>query len=434
MAYQSSYGSNHPYARDSFGRRYPDHGMPARNGVARGTFVVTLAAAILFAVWSGATTFYLVFQDDVLQRFASARSDATTQDSQIAALTTEIERLRSTKFVDQEKIERQLSDLARIQRIIDARHKALSAIAQSVSRDQDITGSIPAVAAPVAPAPEEKAQPKPRPLSDTFLIDPPRERSSSIQSRVTYPRAATAPASNDEKRQRDISTAARALANLGAQQAQALNAIEIELDERAARTKKALAALGSRATVAAQAQAAPVGGPFVPYAGVPEDSFMRQVFRIRLAAEEQNRLTKQLEGLPVALPISGAVEITSGFGPRVDPFLKRLAMHVGVDIRGETGDAVLATAAGTVVTAERHKAYGLMVEIDHGNGLSTRYAHLSAILVKEGAKVPAGATLGRIGSTGRSTAPHLHYEVRLNGDAVDPRRYLRAGMALAGFQ
>ena len=134
------------------------------------------------------------------------------------------------------------------------------------------------------------------------------------------------------------------------------------------------------------------------------------------------------------LPVDGPAEITSGYGARVDPFVKRLAMHAGVDFRGESGDPVVASAAGTVVSAERHRAYGLMVEIDHGNGLSTRYAHLSAILVKEGARLSAGTVLGKIGSTGRSTAPHLHYEVRLHGDPIDPRRYIRAGRALAGTE
>jgi murein DD-endopeptidase MepM/ murein hydrolase activator NlpD len=434
MAYQSSYGSNYPYARDSFGRRYPDYAMPAERGVSRGVFVCTFAAAVLFAVWSGAASLYLVFHDDVLLRIASGQSESSrAQDAQIAALTAEVERLRSSKFVDQEKIEQQLSDLSRVQRMIDARHKALSALTQAASRNPDITGSIP-IAAPQLPPPaqdEPKAAPKPRPLSDTYLIGPPFERSASSQSRVSYPRIAAA--SNDDKRQRDVTAAARSLSKLGAQQAQTLNALESELDQRAVRTKKAIAALGIRAPTA-RVQTAAVGGPFVPYSGVPEDSFMRQAFRIRLALEEQDRLTRQLDGLPVLLPVLGAGEITSGFGPRVDPFLKRLAMHSGVDLRGEAGDPVRATAAGTVVTAERHRAYGLMVEIDHGNGISTRYAHLSAISVKEGAKVPAGAVLGKIGSTGRSTAPHLHYEVRLNGEAVDPRRYLRAAKHLAGAE
>lgn len=427
MAYQSSYGTNYPYARDSFGRRYPDHSLPAQQGVARSTFAVTLVAAILFALWSGATTFYIFFSDDIIHRLALARSEERVQDAQIATLNNEIDRLRSTKFVDQEKIERQLSDLSRIQRMIDARHKALSAL---TARNPDITGSIPA--GPQLLPEEPQAPPKPRPLSDTLLIDPPLARSASIQSRVNFPRATVAAA--DDKRQRELATAANALSKLGAQQAHTLNAIEGELDQRADRTKRAIAALGHRLPAAVQAQAAPAGGPFIAYSAVPQDSFMRQVFRIRLAMEEQERLARQLDGLPVLLPVLGPAEITSGFGPRVDPFLKRLAMHAGVDIRGDMGDPVRAAAAGTVIAAERHRAYGLMVDVDHGNGLVTRYAHLSAISVREGAKVPAGAILGKIGSTGRSTAPHLHYEVRLNGDAVDPRRYLRAGMALSGFQ
>lgn len=437
MAYQSAYGSSQHSMRDSFGRRYLVSAAPAQRGVSRTLFVSTLVAAVLFAAWSGATTFYLVFRDDILNRLALGQSETSrAQDAQIAALTAEIERLRSTKFVDQEKIEQQLSDLSRIQRVIDARQNALSALTRAVTGNPDITGSIPmGPQLPAAPN-EPHAAPKPRPLSDTFLVDPPLARSASIQSRIIFPRATADGTGKHKKRGRELATAASALTKLGAQQAQALNAIESDLDQRAARTKRAVAALGIRppATTAARATSAPVGGPFVPYAGVPEDAFMRQVFRIRLAMEEQERLTRELDGLPVLLPVIGPAEITSGFGPRLDPFLKRLAIHAGVDLRGDTGDPVRATAAGTVITAERHRAYGLMVEVDHGNGLSTRYAHLSAILVKEGAKVPAGAIVGKIGSTGRSTAPHLHYEVRLHGDAVDPRRYLRAAKQLAGVE
>jgi murein DD-endopeptidase MepM/ murein hydrolase activator NlpD len=438
MAYQSSYDSNHPYARNSFGQRRYDDAAPAPRGVSRTLFAGTLCAAVLFALWSGAATFYLLFRDEVLQTLASRQFETTrASDAQQAALSTELDRLRSTKFVDQDKIERQLSDLQRIQRLIEVRHNALAALAKSVAQKQDITGSLPATAAPArtAPLPEELPAPeaKPRPLSDTILVDPPRTHSAALHSRTAFPRvSAIAPA--DGKQQRELASLERTLVRLGAEQSDSLNAIEADLDLRAERMKKAIAALGPRVPAAQRAQEPPAGGPFVPYSGAtPEDPFMRQVFRIRMAAAEQERLSRRLEGLPVLLPVFGSVEITSGFGPRVDPFLRRLAMHVGVDIRGDSGDPVRVTAPGTVIHAERNKAYGLMVEVDHGNGLSTRYAHLSAIAVKEGAKLAAGAIVGKIGSTGRSTAPHLHYEVRLNGDAVDPRRYLRAGAQLAGF-
>jgi murein DD-endopeptidase MepM/ murein hydrolase activator NlpD len=278
------------------------------------------------------------------------------------------------------------------------------------------------------PQPNENA--KPRPLSDVILVEPPVKNAARLQSRVLAPTAAAVAA--NEPVQREIAAVGQLLKRLGAEQAGALNAIETELDERSARARKVLAELGSSRLKrpVQEMQATPVGGPFIPISQVPEDAFMRQVFRVRHSATEHEQLIKQFEGLPVLLPVSGDAEITSGFGARVDPFLKQLAFHAGVDLRGDNGDPVRATAAGIVVFAGKHPAYGLMVEIDHGNGHATRYAHLSAILVKEGAVLKAGTVLGKIGSTGRSTGPHLHYEVRLNGDPIDPRRYLRAGRRL----
>jgi murein DD-endopeptidase MepM/ murein hydrolase activator NlpD len=117
---------------------------------------------------------------------------------------------------------------------------------------------------------------------------------------------------------------------------------------------------------------------------------------------------------------------------RVDPFVHAPAMHTGLDFRGTTGDPIRATAAGTVTQAGWSGGYGKMVEVDHGNGLSTRYGHLSAIDVVVGQKVQIGQTVGRLGSTGRSTGPHLHYETRVDGDAVDPQKFLRAGLRLSG--
>lgn len=438
MAYYSAYGSDHSYPRDGFGRRMASRETAPR-GVSKTVFTGTLIAAIFFALWSGAATFYLVFRDDILHKLAARQFDAArTQDTQIAALTTELERLRSSRYVDQEKIEQQLNDLSRIQRAIDARHNALVALTQSMSRNPDLTGAIPSAPPPMRPAPAPVTQPapdaaKPRPLSDTLLVDPPLERSASIQSRVMVPRSAAAAPANDDKRQHRIASVESTLTRLGAQQSNALNALELQLDERMTRTRLAIRELGIRVPASQRVQANPVGGPFIPVNGAPEDSFMRQVFRVRAAAAEQEKLSRHLDGLPVLLPVDGSIEITSGFGRRVDPFLRRLAMHAGIDLRGETGDPVRSSAAGTVVHAARHKAYGLTIEIDHGNGLSTRYAHLSAIIVKEGAKVPAGVIIGKIGSTGRSTAPHLHYEVRVDGEAIDPRRYLRAAKMLAGL-
>ena len=106
-------------------------------------------------------------------------------------------------------------------------------------------------------------------------------------------------------------------------------------------------------------------------------------------------------------------------------------MHTGLDFRGDTGDPVRATANGTVTVAGWNGGYGKMVEVDHGNGLATRYGHLSAIEAQVGQTVKIGQIVGRVGSTGRSTGPHLHYETRVDGEAVDPQKFLRAGSRLA---
>lgn len=115
---------------------------------------------------------------------------------------------------------------------------------------------------------------------------------------------------------------------------------------------------------------------------------------------------------------------SSNFGYRIDPFTGQSSMHEGIDFPAEIGTPIVATASGKVIFAEWHPAYGKMLEIDHGNGLVTRYAHTSMLLVKEGDLVVRGQRVAAVGSTGRSTGPHLHFEVRLNGVPQNPARFL----------
>src|ERR1043165_7742796 len=117
---------------------------------------------------------------------------------------------------------------------------------------------------------------------------------------------------------------------------------------------------------------------------------------------------------------------------RAAPFSRAPAMQPGRDFRADIGEPARATAAGTVTIAGWNGGYGKMVEGDHGNGFATRYAHLSAIDVEGGETIRIGQIVGRVGSTGRSTGPHLHYETRVDGDPVDPQRFLRAGVRLGG--
>src|SRR6266566_7075762 len=176
-----------------------------------------------------------------------------------------------------------------------------------------------------------------------------------------------------------------------------------------------------------------VGGPFVPAHMTKEaPGFEPQLNRIQTARAQIARITRTLGTLPVRKPVDGDIELQSGFGVRTDPFLGTPAMHTGLDLHGETGDPVRATADGTVGAAGWSGGYGRVVDIDHHNGLSTRYAHLSSIDVRVGQSIKRGHIVGKIGSTGRSTGPHLHYETRLKGEPVDPQKFLRAAERLDG--
>jgi murein DD-endopeptidase MepM/ murein hydrolase activator NlpD len=130
--------------------------------------------------------------------------------------------------------------------------------------------------------------------------------------------------------------------------------------------------------------------------------------------------------VPTEPPVSG-VQVGSPFGFRIDPITGRSALHTGLDFPADTGTPILAAAGGVVVVQEYHVAYGNMVEIDHGNNLITRYAHASAVHVKKGDIVKRGQKIAEVGSTGRSTGPHLHFEVWVSGVPQDPQRFLAAG-------
>jgi len=179
------------------------------------------------------------------------------------------------------------------------------------------------------------------------------------------------------------------------------------------------------------------GGPYVPVAPLERPS-LEQLSAAVAAADEfadqhtdvltliesrlfEHRLHKLM--IPSTAPVATAMG--SGFGFRADPFSGRTALHTGLDFPAEAGTSIVAAAGGVVRAAERHPQYGQMLEIDHGNGLVTRYAHGSKLLVKPGDLIKRGQAVALVGSSGRSTGPHLHFEVLVDGVPQDPARFLR---------
>ncbi len=183
----------------------------------------------------------------------------------------------------------------------------------------------------------------------------------------------------------------------------------------------------------ARASGIEMGGPLLPLSEMPMDGirdgvFKQEFFDASAALLQLKSLLAAMVHIPLAGPIAGpGVELTSDFGPRVDPFTGHAAFHAGLDFGGPWGAKVHATAPGVVVRAGPDGAYGNMVEIDHGMGVRTRYGHLSAVLVRTGAHIGRGDAVGRLGSTGRSTGPHVHYEVWLDNRVRNPAKFLEAG-------
>jgi murein DD-endopeptidase MepM/ murein hydrolase activator NlpD len=175
------------------------------------------------------------------------------------------------------------------------------------------------------------------------------------------------------------------------------------------------------------------GGPEIPLDqvqvdGVSDRSFGTAYLRASAVLGQLDGLSREVSHIPLAAPVDAvAFDRSSGFGSRVDPFTGQYAFHSGIDFAGPWGARVTATAPGTVVFAGYRGGYGNMVEVDHGFGIHTRYGHLSTIGVKVGATVDKGAVLGRVGSTGRSTGPHVHYEIWFADKVRNPSTFIEAG-------
>ncbi|HEY3179833.1 MAG TPA: M23 family metallopeptidase [Casimicrobiaceae bacterium] len=234
-----------------------------------------------------------------------------------------------------------------------------------------------------------------------------------------------------------------------------LNAMAIRLGELQARMMRldglgerlaAIAGVKPQELSALQARSAPGTGGAAstqPSHTLSVDEFTTLIDRLAGQVEERSDQLGVLEALlvvdsanrkflPTRLPIADSW-YSSNFGYRIDPFTGQNAFHEGVDFPAEAGTPIVAAASGKVVFADAHPEYGKLVEIDHGNGLTTRYAHASLLLVRPGDLVMTGQRIASVGSTGRSTGPHLHFEIRLKGVAQNPSRFLQSGRILHAF-
>lgn len=409
---------------------------------------IAMATSIVaFAGWIGYASVNVFYRDTMLD----------ARDRRIAELSYAYERLAADYEKNQENFVVASRDLEeRYRRLYDmAMKQRTPALPSDTAEAGKAAGQ---TAGQAAKTPEPKAAKPPASESRTAVADAAKTdgKASEIKVASAAPRDADDPSSIEDLegmlreskakppvpavKPRDIET--RILGVRGQQRDL--------IDELGARTEKSVALLekalgrtgldiGAMLSRAAEARAdVGVGGPLRALGETPH-----AVNGVALASIDPNadRDMNNLEGkfgrwgdllalaqrLPLDLPMGGEAEVSSTYGRRTDPFTKQPAFHAGIDFIGPTRAPVRSTAPGVVVFAGRKGPYGRAVEIDHGLGVKTRYAHLSAIAVQAGETVAFGRQLGTMGSTGRSTGQHLHYEILLDDEQIDPGKFIEAG-------
>ena len=365
-------------------------------------------AAGLLLTWYLAATLYFVFRDDVLARILQQQTEMQyAYEDRLAAMRTHLDRVASRQLVDQDSLEAKVQNLTVRHSQLETRQAIVNQLAetaapglpkpQAAAAAPLITGSISAY----APMP---AKPLPAPDSFTLRHQPP-EAQKTLPGRVSQLHSG--------------------LDRIEAQQLRSVESLARRARQKGDAFDQVLAETGVPAPAFPSARAAGTGGPLVPISG--DSAFEKKVTLLQTQMQRVKALQRTVNALPLIRPIATDVSMSSGYGPRIDPFTRGSAMHTGIDFRAPSGMSVRAAGAGKVIEAGWSGGYGQMVEIDHGNGIATRYAHLSVIHVSAGDSVAKGAHVGNVGSTGRSTGSHLHYEVRVGDEAVDPQRFLRAG-------
>jgi murein DD-endopeptidase MepM/ murein hydrolase activator NlpD len=379
------------------------------------------SAALLLTAYVGATA-YLIYRDDLLGTAVARQVQMQySYEDRIAALRSEIDRISSRHAVAAQGIEQQLALLLDRQGTIQRQQSALDDLVAKAR------GTGIEVAAAQQPAPEREPDSDPAAATGSgpapLAYAPARAGGADVITDTLIRGSTKDSAIRSEGETRTILLDVQsALDQAEDRQTAALEALSAEAESAAEKLASALAPLG----VPTEDSEAPRGGPFIAAGGM---HFVERTAVLSRTLDEIAELRRWAEAMPLAIPVRSA-RVSSRFGYRNDPFLNRPALHAGLDFAAATGTEVHATAAGVVVAAGWNGGYGQMIEIRHGSGLSTRYGHLSAVLVTPGAKVAAGALIGRVGSTGRSTGPHLHYETRRDGNAVNPAPYLAAGRSL----
>ncbi|MBX5198880.1 peptidoglycan DD-metalloendopeptidase family protein [Rhizobium sp. NZLR10] len=428
-----------------FGRRAQEHililasGDKVRHMTVR-PWMAALAVCLVgaFSIGYLLATSYLVLRDDLIG--ATMARQARMQhdyEDRIAALRAQVDRITSRQLLDQQVVEDKVDKLMEQQMALTSRHGKLDNLLDR-AESSGLTEKDGALAAPSSPvqsyAPDIKD--KRASLTGGGIQAIEKQLASGAPADATPDNSTLAyvPAAETVGDRADRIFSNVTLSLKGVEQDQR-NRVE-QLTSDAGNAANVIGTVLTRFKIpvpeetAARQDDDAVGGPYVE----PEsnDDFNNSLAALDGALTRLESVRSTAESLPFRNPALGK-DVTSPFGNRRDPFLGRLALHSGIDFRFTPGEKIRPSAPGKVIAAGWTGGYGNMVEVDHGNGISTRYGHMSQVLVKVGDTVDRSDVIGLAGSTGRSTGTHLHYEVRQDGHAVDPVYFMNAGLKLATY-
>lgn len=388
-------------------------------------WLVTLLGSALAAIAVGyllATT-YLVLRDDLLGATVArqARMQQAYED-RISSLRAQVDRITSRQLLDQQLMENKVSELLNRQAVLSERHGIISPFVNG-----DPAGNRLPINAPVPePRPDKKAAVESDDTASLAYAQTDPLTTGSVFSKVLSGDGPNAPReSTADRADRMFVAINKSLRSIELGQVQKIRTLTDDAYQTADAISSTLSKVGLRINVDFDKSAK--GGPLI---ALEPGQFDVELDQLDHAVRTLEEIKANAKLLPLANPLPGAT-VTSHFGMRRDPILRRRAMHSGIDFRAPIGHPVKATGSGKVISAGWNGGYGRMVEVDHGHGLVTRYAHLKKITVRKGQNVSPGTIVGKVGSSGRSTGPHLHYEVRRRGKPINPSKFLVVGRKLA---
>lgn len=390
----------------------------------------------LFSVGYLAATSYLVLRDDLIG--ATMARQARIQhdyEDRISALRSQLDRVTSRQLLDQQVVEEKVEKLLEQQMALSLRQGKIGSLLDKADDSGVTTGSVPVpTVKPLALGKQASLAPKADSLKalETLLTGEPKKTHSAPASTPGMLAYAPTQETVSERADRVFSTVTRSLKSIEVEQLAHIQGLAKDASGQADAIARILRGTGVSVpdTQHVASNNTAMGGPFI--APDSPEAFNVSLNELDSALSHLESVRDTARKLPYGNPAPGR-EITSSFGTRLDPFFNRPALHAGIDFRSDIGAPVRASGAGRVITAGYSGGYGNMVEIDHGQGLTSRYGHLSRISVSEGDTISLGQKIGEAGNTGRSTGPHLHYEVRRDGTALDPMRFVTAGTKLTSY-